>query len=519
MNLADYGVSGLHANLDVGATSFDQSYVFHPGSYPRNRFDTSVVIPARALAQLQVKVNAPAATVVDANGAITAGTYYYEVDVVKDLPITKNTMMPAGYPMVYSNDANYPAFGKEIDVPAGGYLRRIVIMALDNTATAPLRKDDQITGVKLYMPKSSKVVIESNWEELKAATVTITVNAVNDAPGAADDSKSTNEDMVLTLAAPGVLSNDSDMESNPLTAIKVTDPQHGSITLNSDGSFTYTPDDDYNGIDYFTYKANDGTLDSNIAKVTITVRAVNAVPALGPITAPVNPIPVRTNINASAIFTDPDSGDAYNAIWEWGDGSSSTGEVDTEGGSVLGDHTYTTPSVYTIRLMLKDNAGAEAQSCFSYVVVYDQSAGFVTGGGWITSPCGAYVSQASLTGQATFGFVAKYVKGASTPVGNTEFQFQVAGMNFQSHSYQWLVIAGEKAQFKGTGTINGVGEYCFMLTAIDSQIKGESSMDMFRIKIWDRVSEQVVYDNKLGESENSDSATELCGGSIVIHSK
>jgi len=170
MNLADYGVSGLHANLDVDATSFDQSYVFHPGSYPRNRFDTSVVIPARALAQLQVKVNAPAATVVDANGEITAGTYYYEVDVVKDLPITKNTMMPAGYPMVWSNDANYPAFGKEIDVPAGGYLRRIVIMALDDTATAPLRKDDQITGVKLYMPKSSKVVIESNWEELKAAT-------------------------------------------------------------------------------------------------------------------------------------------------------------------------------------------------------------------------------------------------------------------------------------------------------------------------------------------------------------
>lgn len=66
------------------------------------------------------------------------------------------------------------------------------------------------------------------------------------------------------------------------------------------------------------------------------------------------------------------------------------------------------------------------------LVVYDPSAGFVTGGGWITSPLGAYAPDAALTGKAKFGFVAKYKKGAMTPVGNTEFQFKAGGLSFHS---------------------------------------------------------------------------------------
>jgi hypothetical protein len=99
------------------------------------------------------------------------------------------------------------------------------------------------------------------------------------------------------------------------------------------------------------------------------------------------------------------------------------------------------------------------------LVVYDPSGGFVTGGGWITSPVGAYTADPKLGGKATFGFVSKYQKGAKVPTGNTEFQFHAAGMNFKSTSYEWLVVAGSKAQYKGVGTINGVGEYSFMLDA------------------------------------------------------
>src|SRR6266516_4266113 len=107
------------------------------------------------------------------------------------------------------------------------------------------------------------------------ATVSITVTALNDAPAAADDTYSTAEDTVLTVAAPGVLGNDTDLDGTTLSAVVVTGPAHGTLTLNEDGSFTYTPDANYNGPDSFTYRASDGTTASNPATVTITVSAVN----------------------------------------------------------------------------------------------------------------------------------------------------------------------------------------------------------------------------------------------------
>ena len=114
-------------------------------------------------------------------------------------------------------------------------------------------------------------------------TVTQTVNAVpNTPPTAADDpSYSTLEDTPLTVnAGSGVLKNDDDPDNGPLPLIarNASDPAHGSVTLNSDGSFTYTPDADYNGADTFTYEAFDGAAAST-ATVTVTITAVNDAPS------------------------------------------------------------------------------------------------------------------------------------------------------------------------------------------------------------------------------------------------
>lgn len=111
------------------------------------------------------------------------------------------------------------------------------------------------------------------------ATATVTVTAVNDAPDANEDFYSTIMNETLAVAAPGVLANDTDIESDPLTAAKVTSPAHGAVTLNADGSFTYTPAAGYIGADSFTYKANDGTADSVATTVNLTVGSaqVNAV--------------------------------------------------------------------------------------------------------------------------------------------------------------------------------------------------------------------------------------------------
>src|SRR5262249_56616399 len=80
--------------------------------------------------------------------------------------------------------------------------------------------------------------------------------------GVGDDSDSTREDTSLTVNAPGVLANDGDVDGDPLTAILVTGPAHGTLTLSTNGGFTYTPSLNYNGPDSFTYKANDGQADS-----------------------------------------------------------------------------------------------------------------------------------------------------------------------------------------------------------------------------------------------------------------
>jgi hypothetical protein len=82
-------------------------------------------------------------------------------------------------------------------------------------------------------------------------------------------------------------------------------------------------------------------------------------------------------------------------------------------------------------------------------------------------------------GKANFGFVAKYKKGATIPEGQTEFQFKAGNLNFHSTTYQWLVVSGARAQYKGVGTINGAGDFGFMLTAIDSDLKKKGDPDMF----------------------------------------
>ncbi|HYC83321.1 MAG TPA: Ig-like domain-containing protein, partial [Candidatus Paceibacterota bacterium] len=108
------------------------------------------------------------------------------------------------------------------------------------------------------------------------ATISISVDPANDAPSAHDDAYSTPENSSLNISALGVLNNDSDIDNNSLTAVLITDTANGTTTLNSDGSFTYTPTEDYTGIDSFTYKANDGTTDSQQATVRISVSANNA---------------------------------------------------------------------------------------------------------------------------------------------------------------------------------------------------------------------------------------------------
>ena len=102
-------------------------------------------------------------------------------------------------------------------------------------------------------------------------TVTITINAVNDAPVAVSNSYSVNSDSTLMINAPGVLANDADVDGDPLSALLAGGPTHGALNLSTDGGFIYTPAAGYGGSDSFTYRASDGLTNSAVATVTLTV--------------------------------------------------------------------------------------------------------------------------------------------------------------------------------------------------------------------------------------------------------
>ncbi len=171
------GVPSIHSNgggialaaVDVGSTVFVAEFKWHPGSNPTDPFDQSVVIPARALSNLQLLLSTPAAAVTDGSGNITGGIYSYEVSKVIGAPITPQTMVPDGATLGYAHTANYSDYSYDIDIPAGAYLRSIVIMINDDTATTPRRKDDEVTGIQIKIPKTGGYVLKQSIYEAKAA--------------------------------------------------------------------------------------------------------------------------------------------------------------------------------------------------------------------------------------------------------------------------------------------------------------------------------------------------------------
>lgn len=138
-------------------------------------------------------------------------------------------------------------------------------------------------------------------------TVSLIVELVNDTPVAENDAFAIAEDNTLTvLAAAGVLANDSDPDSVE-TAVLVTDVSDGTLTLNADGSFTYTPDANFDGADSFTYRAVDGNTQSALATVTIDLTPVNDAPvAVADAYSGIEDVTLTRNAAAGVLANDSD---------------------------------------------------------------------------------------------------------------------------------------------------------------------------------------------------------------------
>jgi hypothetical protein len=300
-------------------------------------------------------------------------------------------------------------------------------------------------------------------------------------------------------------------DGSPATSISLAAGVFGTVA-----SHKYL-DDDPSGtsadLETIVVTVVDSAADVGAGQTVVTI--TNVPPVINSVTGPVEPVASGTSATVTVLFGDVGTLDTHTCAFAWGDGSSDT-QAPGAGGTCAGTHLYDEPGVYAVVASVIDDDGGVATRRFEYVVAYDPTAGFVTGGGWIDSPAGAYVADPTLEGRANFGFVSRYARGATVPTGATQFQFQVAGFNFHSVSYEWLVVAGARAQFKGTGTVNGDGDYGFMLTATDAGRPGGGTTDAFRIKVWDRATGAVVYDNLLGAPADASPAS-IAGGSIVVH--
>ena len=233
---------------------------------------------------------------------------------------------------------------------------------------------------------------------------------------------------------------------------------------------------------------------------------------------------INTAVTFTGTFWDI-PGKKHTAVWQFDDlttGATIVEPAGSKNGTAKGTYTFKEPGVYKVTLKVTDNTGATSwvdtqDDVESIVVIYDPSNGYTIGGGFIYSPLGAYVADPTLTGKMTFGYNSKFFKGATNPKGESQLDFIIGNLEFNALNYEYLVIDRARAQFRGFGKVNGISGYDFIVTVIDGNLAGGGGVDKFRIKIWEKTTGIIVYDNQMGASDAADPIMPIGpGGDISI---
>jgi PKD repeat protein len=234
---------------------------------------------------------------------------------------------------------------------------------------------------------------------------------------------------------------------------------------------------------------------------------------------PSGPVKVSVPITASAAFTDPGILDTHTALWQWGEGRSSPGTVsETLGsGSIANSHSYARAGLYTVGLTVTDKDGGVDSTTKGYMVIFDPNAGGLSASGTLATRAGECALKPTASGTANLRLYAKYGVGGSPAISATmSFTFPAGGLNFALTSPSYLVVVGSMAFFEGTGTLAGrAGSYGCQVSVVDGQVAGGGGVDKARVRIWNRGTGQVVYDNQPGLVQLN-AANRPITGSVVI---
>jgi ELWxxDGT repeat protein/VCBS repeat-containing protein len=190
--------------------------------------------------------------------------------------LTEDTLLNIGNVLTNDTDSdgNIPLTASVITTPTNA-----LSFTLRPDGTFSYQPTPNFSGLDTF----TYAAIDSLGAVSSVAIATFSVTPVNDAPVAVNDIYSVNTTASLSQTAPGVLANDTDLDSANLTAVLVSGVQNGTLNLNANGSFTYQPNTGFSGSDRFIYVANDGSLNSTTATVNLFVTAsVNAAPIANP---------------------------------------------------------------------------------------------------------------------------------------------------------------------------------------------------------------------------------------------
>lgn len=315
--------------------------------------------------EIAAKIN-PASNAVDTNELLfinRAATVTVTVTPVNDAPVALNGALTtdedkAGTGTLAASDPENTAL--TFSVVAQGAKGTAVITGTSFTYTPVTNAN----GTDTFTFKANDGNLNSN-----TATLIVTINPVNDAPTATDGALMTNEDTSGT----GTLSA-SDLEGNALTFSLIANGAKGTalISNTATGAFSYTPNKNATGADTFTFKANDGSVDSTAATITVTINSINDLPIA--VISGSSGITVLTG--TSLAFNGSASSDSDGTIatftWNFGDGS-----TDTASGAKP-THAFASAGIYIVSLTVTDNSGGKSSAVTTSITVAAGGGGSTT---------------------------------------------------------------------------------------------------------------------------------------------
>ncbi len=198
---------------------------------------------------------------VGSSGADTSApqTFVISVAAINDAPTTAADSYTLSSGATLTVPAASGVLANDIDADGDAIAAQLLEAPLHGTVTLQADGSFEYVSAAGYAGTDTFRYQASDGVLISAiTTVTLTINRANVAPVATGKAYTTNEDTVLSVSAPGALEGDTDGDGDPLTAVLVSGPAHGSVALNANGSFVYTPNLNYSGPDSFTYSASDG---------------------------------------------------------------------------------------------------------------------------------------------------------------------------------------------------------------------------------------------------------------------